>query len=87
MQPSEFTDTLMATQDAVPRAALGQLLNALQAIRDGDFSVRLPGDWTGPVGQAGRHGQPDRRRRTRAWPAKWSVSAPWSASRAGRASA
>ena len=51
MQPSEFTDTLMATQDAVPRAALGQLLNALQAIRDGDFSVRLPGDWPGLSGK------------------------------------
>src|SRR4029079_14043028 len=51
MQPGDFTDTLMATQDAVPRAALGQLLNALQAIRDGDFSVRLPGDWPGLSGK------------------------------------
>ena len=47
MQPSELTDSLAAAHDAVPRAALGELLNALQAIRDGDFSVRLPGDWTG----------------------------------------
>ena len=29
----------------------GELLRALQAIRDGDFSVRLPGDWTGMDGK------------------------------------
>ena len=28
-----------------------QLLNALLAVRDGDFSVRLPGDWTGLGGK------------------------------------
>src|SRR5581483_11887090 len=27
------------------------LLRALQAVRDGDFSVRLPGDWTGLSGK------------------------------------
>ena len=85
MQPSDFTDTLMATQDAVPRAALGQLLNALQAIRDGDFSVRLP-----VTGRACRASWPTRSTRsscrTRAWPAKWSVSAPWSVSRDAPAS-
>src|SRR4029453_450776 len=27
------------------------LLSALQAMRDGDFSVRLPGDWTGLEGK------------------------------------
>ncbi len=28
-----------------------ELLRALQAVRDGDFSVRLPGDWTGLEGK------------------------------------
>jgi hypothetical protein len=27
------------------------LLRVLQAVRDGDFSVRLPGDWTGLEGK------------------------------------
>ncbi|HLT90141.1 MAG TPA: HAMP domain-containing protein [Woeseiaceae bacterium] len=27
------------------------MLNALQAVRNGDFSVRLPGDWTGVAGK------------------------------------
>ena len=26
---------------------LRDVLKALRAVRDGDFSVRLPGDWTG----------------------------------------
>jgi HAMP domain-containing protein/CheY-like chemotaxis protein/signal transduction histidine kinase len=30
---------------------LSELLRALQAVRDGDFSVRLPGDWTGLEGK------------------------------------
>ncbi len=30
---------------------LGELLQALHAVRDGDFSVRLPGDWTGLEGK------------------------------------
>jgi HAMP domain-containing protein/CheY-like chemotaxis protein/signal transduction histidine kinase len=30
---------------------LSELLHALQAVRDGDFSVRLPGDWTGLHGK------------------------------------
>jgi len=34
-----------------PHAELGELLNALQAVRDGDFSVRLPGHWTGLEGK------------------------------------
>ena len=25
-----------------------ELLSALQAVRNGDFSVRMPGDWEGP---------------------------------------
>src|SRR5262245_61632912 len=32
-------------------AELSELLGALQAVRDGDFSVRLPGDWTGLEGK------------------------------------
>ena len=32
-------------------AHLGELLQALQAVRDGDFSVRLPGDWVGLEGK------------------------------------
>ncbi|HET6585634.1 MAG TPA: HAMP domain-containing protein, partial [Nannocystaceae bacterium] len=30
---------------------LGELLQALQAVRDGDFTVRLPADWTGIEGK------------------------------------
>src|SRR5262245_25595361 len=30
---------------------LSELLRVLQAVRDGDFSVRLPGDWTGLEGK------------------------------------
>src|SRR5215471_18120505 len=32
-------------------SAMRVLLNSLQAMRDGDFSVRLPGDWTGLEGK------------------------------------
>ena len=32
-------------------AELSQLLHVLQAVRDGDFSVRLPGDWDGLEGK------------------------------------
>ena len=50
----------MRTDSAVPAATpartpshaeLSALLSALQAVRDGDFSVRLPGDWTGIEGK------------------------------------
>ncbi|HWV93897.1 MAG TPA: HAMP domain-containing protein, partial [Vicinamibacterales bacterium] len=50
----------MRTDSAVPAATpartpshaeLSELLSALQAVRDGDFSVRLPGDWTGIEGK------------------------------------
>jgi HAMP domain-containing protein/CheY-like chemotaxis protein/signal transduction histidine kinase len=34
-----------------PSDHAGELLRALQAMRDGDFSVRLPGDWTGMSGK------------------------------------
>ena len=41
-----------AVQD-LPAAALdtSALLNALTALREGDFSVRLPADWTGVAGK------------------------------------
>src|SRR5438477_9808477 len=35
--------------DATPE--LRDLLQALQAVREGDFSVQLPGDWTGLYGK------------------------------------
>src|SRR6187549_1411708 len=35
----------------IPQPKLSQLLGVLQAVRDGDFSVRLPGDWTGLEGK------------------------------------
>src|SRR5262245_13842810 len=49
----------MRTDSAAPstsaltssRPELSELLRALQAVRDGDFSVRLPGDWTGLEGK------------------------------------
>ena len=34
-----------------PPSHLSQLLTVLQAVQDGDFSVRLPGDWTGLEGK------------------------------------
>ena len=36
--------------DSLPDSAISDLLYALQAVRDGDFSVRLPGTWTGVDG-------------------------------------
>jgi HAMP domain-containing protein/CheY-like chemotaxis protein/signal transduction histidine kinase len=50
----------MRTDSAVPSSTsarpssdkeLSELLGALQAVRDGDFSVRLPGNWTGLEGK------------------------------------
>ena len=35
----------------VPPSQLSELLRALQAVQDGDFSVRLPGDWAGIEGK------------------------------------
>src|SRR5215471_12749683 len=35
----------------VTSSELRILLSGLQAMRDGDFSVRLPGDWTGLEGK------------------------------------
>src|SRR5262245_66256871 len=49
---------MQRTDSAVPsdiltsrQTELSELLGALQAVRDGDFSVRLPGDWTGLEGK------------------------------------
>src|ERR1700742_3240957 len=42
------------SSDAVaplPPSQLSELLRALQAVQEGDFSVRLPGDWTGIEGK------------------------------------
>src|SRR6266487_3466149 len=36
---------------SVTSSELRVLLSGLQAMRDGDFSVRLPGDWTGLEGK------------------------------------
>ncbi len=41
------SDTALATS----QPELSELLRVLQAVRDGDFSVRLPGDWTGLEGK------------------------------------
>jgi HAMP domain-containing protein len=35
----------------LPPSQLSELLRALQAVQEGDFSVRLPGDWTGIEGK------------------------------------
>ena len=48
------TDWAVAGQSpvpAIPQLQVSELLRALQAVRDGDFSVRLPGDWTGIEGK------------------------------------
>jgi HAMP domain-containing protein len=46
------TDTAMPTDVLTSqRVELSEMLRALQAVRDGDFSVRLPGDWTGLEGK------------------------------------
>jgi HAMP domain-containing protein/CheY-like chemotaxis protein/signal transduction histidine kinase len=45
--PHKSGDSLLATS----RSELSELLRVLQAVRDGDFSVRLPGDWTGLEGK------------------------------------
>jgi HAMP domain-containing protein/CheY-like chemotaxis protein/signal transduction histidine kinase len=53
MQPIEDRMPEMHAGALLPQgsAELRQLLHALQAVRDGDFSVRLPGDWTGLEGK------------------------------------
>src|SRR5688572_31269384 len=43
--------TPAAVLTSPPHSELSELLRVLQAVRDGDFSVRLPGDWTGLEGK------------------------------------
>src|ERR1700680_1554840 len=58
MKPSTEQDSNELTSE-IPAAPLTarlpgghrELLHALLAVRDGDFSVRLPGDWTGIQGK------------------------------------
>jgi len=40
-----------AAKPEIPTHDLRELLHALEAVRDGDFSVRLPVDWTGLLGR------------------------------------
>src|SRR5574339_1238616 len=40
-----------AVLSSPPHIELSELLRVLQAVRDGDFSVRLPGDWSGLEGK------------------------------------
>src|SRR5579884_3117384 len=47
-KPPASADTPAHTTSALD---LHAVLAALQAMRDGDFSVRLPGDWTGLDGK------------------------------------
>src|SRR5438270_14010322 len=42
--------TAVAVAESMP-ADLSVVLGALQTMRDGDFSVRLPGSWTGLAGK------------------------------------
>ena len=44
----------MATAEAIGTDALGVVLHGLQALRDGDLSVRLPVEWTGTSGKVAR---------------------------------
>src|SRR5688572_16367161 len=37
--------------EAEPALELRELLLALQSVREGDFTVQLPGDWTGLYGK------------------------------------
>jgi HAMP domain-containing protein/CheY-like chemotaxis protein len=53
MNPKPTTPSAPAPQahDDVDTLDLRQLLQALQVMRDGDFTARLPGDWTGLGGK------------------------------------
>ena len=64
-----------------------ELLRALQRVRDGDFSVRLPGDWTGLDGKIADTFNEIVAANAARWPASSSASATSSASRARPASA
>jgi hypothetical protein len=57
-QPAGCARAHVAASDADPaRIALDDLLRALQAVRDGDFSARLPAHWTGVAGKASEAGR------------------------------
>ena len=71
----------------LPQLDSQELLRAMQAVQEGNFSVRLPHHWTGLVGQDRRHVQRDRRLEPAHGRASCSASATWSASRARSASA
>ena len=48
---SSSSATIPASLVTASGGELSALLAAMQAVRDGDFSVRLPGDWTGLHGK------------------------------------
>src|SRR5438309_16167 len=50
-EPPLLPPPLGASDGAEPALNVRELLRALQCVRDGDFSVRLPGDWTGLNGK------------------------------------
>ena len=47
----QLTDGVPPPPLDLPPSAVSQLLIALQSVRQGDFTVRLPGDWTGVQGK------------------------------------
>ncbi|HWN83241.1 MAG TPA: hypothetical protein VNM87_14185, partial [Candidatus Udaeobacter sp.] len=50
-EPSNGGSATVATPEQADALDIRQLLQALQAVRDGDFSARLPGNWTGLGGK------------------------------------
>src|SRR3954470_19571294 len=50
IEPGE-TDPFAATTPRGSEGELRELLQVILAVRDGDFSVRLPGHWTGLEGK------------------------------------
>ena len=66
---------------------LAALLVALNGLRKGDASVRLPLDWPGVAGQGRRRVQRRRRAERRRWPTSWRACARWSARKASSSSA
>ncbi|MPZ45976.1 MAG: response regulator [Betaproteobacteria bacterium] len=54
MNVSATEATVKAGKSAAPESSpeLHELVRALQAVREGDFSARLPADWTGLFGKA-----------------------------------
>src|SRR5687767_5309416 len=51
METQEKTADVRVTHFPEGQLDAHELLRALQAIRNGDFSVRLPGEWTGLAGK------------------------------------